>query len=235
MPRRTRSGSIVGVAAVLLAGVIATSFAYTRHGSPRLVFERTRWDAHTVSEGTQVKARFAFQNRGTRELVVEDVSGQCACTASVVSDDRIPPAGRGAIDVSLDTSLPVPLDRKFVRSVTVRSNDPALPAVQLEMSVTVLPEFRLSHEILDFDSNNPEREVIVERRGGSDARIIDARANPHDFQVSWTMPSRTGQKAVVTVRRNPDAPPSDTVSVLTLKTTSALKPEIRIPLRTVRW
>lgn len=104
--------------------------------APRLVVDEMRFDAGTVEQGDAIRHRFIVRNGGGSPLRIGEVRASCDCSAAVVGDTAIPARQSGAIDVTLRTD---DLAGRSTRSLTIFSNDPAQPALRLEIVADVTP------------------------------------------------------------------------------------------------
>lgn len=206
--------------------------AHTLYSGPQAVLDSPTVDLGTVVEGSVAKHRITLRNNGARDLVIEDVVGDCACTAWVDSGRRIPPEGRGTIEVAIDTSLPVPLDQRFSRKVTITTNDADSRTTTLEIALKVKPEFALSSPILDLSSHAHEGTVDVETPDWTDAIVTTIRASQPGVAVRLVR--RSDSHWTITARQSFPHVAMEVSPVVVLGTSSPLKPEIRIPVRTRR-
>jgi len=91
---------------------------------PVLNLLETQHDFGSVNEGNVVDYTFKFQNSGTAQLKISNVSTSCGCTAALVSNDVLEPGESGTLKVELDTSK---RKGKMSRTITIKSNDPEEP------------------------------------------------------------------------------------------------------------
>lgn len=114
---------------ILLAGTIA--FA---EGTPRISFTEESHDFGRLLQGKIVEYQFTFENRGTADLLIKEVTTSCGCTAALVSSNVIRPGETGQIKVSYDSQGRA---GKVSRTITVVSNDPVEPMKELTITATV--------------------------------------------------------------------------------------------------
>lgn len=125
--RRVGAGLVAGLAAwcALAAPALA---------GPRLSPEHRSHDFGTVLQGKIVEHRFPFTNTGDADLVIEEVSTPCGCTAVLADQTVVAPGASSAIEATYDSAA-----RSGVveRVITVRSNDPVEPELELTLVATV--------------------------------------------------------------------------------------------------
>ena len=97
---------------------------------PAISCDEPVYDFGVVEEGEEVNHIFIIKNKGTDVLKIASARGSCGCTATVVSNNEIPPGGEGQIQVRLSTQGRVGVLEK---TVSVSSNDPVQPNLVLKM------------------------------------------------------------------------------------------------------
>lgn len=86
---------------------------------PSFSFRETMHDFGTVIEGEQVTYSFKFENTGSMDLLISNVSASCGCTATKFTKAPIPSGEDGIITVTLDTRNRKGFQNK---SITVAAN-----------------------------------------------------------------------------------------------------------------
>ena len=110
----------------------ATPAAPATH--PQLVAAELVHDAGRVRKGEKLGVEFALENHGDGDLQIRTVQTSCGCT--VASFDRtIKPGGKGRVHAWVDTSNFVGDIAKYL---TVESNDPVTPRLQLTIKADVV-------------------------------------------------------------------------------------------------
>lgn len=102
--------------------------------APVAAFDSTTHNFGTVAQGTVVNYEYTFTNKGKRDLVIRKTKPSCGCTASEPSKSILKPGESSSIKVSFDTNGRT--DRQ-VKYVTVITNDPKTPMVNLALDGTV--------------------------------------------------------------------------------------------------
>ena len=94
------------------------------------------YDFGDIAPDQAVEKAFKIVNKGTKDLVIEDVSSTCGCTAALLSESTIPPGGEAEMRVAYDPRMYE--DKGLVRQkVRVKSNDPAAPLVGFTVTANV--------------------------------------------------------------------------------------------------
>lgn len=141
---------------------------------PIIALETQDLDLGTVSNQTDSQHRLQVFNRGKAPLRISDIRTTCACTTGAIAPERavIAPGGESYIEVTI---LPRRIPGFFShKTLTIFSNDPTRPSVQVNVNVLVEPEFALTPENLDFGAFNKGEtpQQVMTLRQLSDARIL---------------------------------------------------------------
>ncbi len=194
--------------------------------APHIQFEETDYDFGQVQEGTQVTHIYTFKNVGIDTLMLGKIRTSCGCTGALVSDRKIAPGGEGEIKVTFDTKNYRGKSRK---TVTVHSNDPDRPQVQLAISCEILVEFELVPRYVNFGTieKGEERSRSVKVRFPSDptqwvTKVESMTRGIHARQVpsKSTKPGETE----IRIRVNKEVPVGRLSGQVLISTTSPTKP-----------
>jgi len=102
--------------------------------SAEIVFREYEHDFGKVEEGEKVAYVFAFENKGTGNLVVKNAITSCGCTVPKYDTKPIPPGGSGNLEVVFDTYEKY---GKQSKTISVRSNA-SKPVVILKITAEVV-------------------------------------------------------------------------------------------------
>ncbi len=118
-----------------LCSSVALLQGCTSNHNPKAVFpEREHQFPEPFIIGSEVVTTFSFTNEGNAPLHIQKIDSDCGCVATNTSSDKIPPAGKGKIRVTVEKDV-----GGFRQSVFVSTDDPATPIVRLEVSGVILP------------------------------------------------------------------------------------------------
>jgi hypothetical protein len=90
---------------------------------------------------------FTVRNEGGGSLQVESISTSCGCTTAQISAQTIRASELAKLAVTFDPQAHDGAVGQFVRFVYLRTNDPATPEVQVQISAEVVDN-TLSEEVL---------------------------------------------------------------------------------------
>jgi hypothetical protein len=95
------------------------------------------YDFGDIAPDQAVEKAFKIVNKGTKDLVIDDVSSTCGCTAVLLSESTILPGGEAELRVGYDPRMYE--DKGFVQQkVRIKSNDPATPLVEFAVTANVV-------------------------------------------------------------------------------------------------
>lgn len=129
--RRTAFPAILTLCAAALVAAPAT--AQELHS--RVVIPEPVHDAGKVAKGEKISHDFAIRNDGEAPLEISDVRPACGCTVADF-DKTIAPGETGSVRAVLDTMT---FDGPISKSITVYTNDPVNPKLQLAVKAEVQP------------------------------------------------------------------------------------------------
>jgi hypothetical protein len=105
--------------------------------APRIAVEPPLFDSGKVLPQRSVSREFVIRNFGKRDLVIENVSTSCGCTAALLDPAKkvVKAGGSAPLRVTLTTPAnPGPISK----SVLVKSNDPQRATFEIKLLATVV-------------------------------------------------------------------------------------------------
>lgn len=128
--------ALVSVLTVLVAFTFSSvAFGQEASGTPRLSLVEPLKDFGTVAKGEKLDWSFVVRNTGDADLHILAVRPACGCTVADF-DKIIKPGESGKISAHVDTST---FSGPTSRGITVETNDPNTPSVQLTIHAIVKP------------------------------------------------------------------------------------------------
>ena len=94
-------------------------------------------DFGKVIQGEKVTYTFKFENTGTADLIITDVTANCGCTTPGFTNDPVKPGGTGLIKVTFDSNNRRGFQNK---AVTVVSNTQPNSKVLKIKAMVIVPE-----------------------------------------------------------------------------------------------
>jgi hypothetical protein len=109
---------------------------------PRLLFLETTGDLGVLYQGEKGVHDFVFRNAGRSTLTISEVRASCSsCTVAELARRRYAPEETGTIHVELGTSA---YHGRVEKTITVASNDPRQPQINLVVAAQVKLEAKFS-------------------------------------------------------------------------------------------
>jgi hypothetical protein len=118
---------------ILLLVLFAAAIPSLAQGKPKAVVVEAVHDFGDLGRGDRVSKTFVIENQGDADLVIDRVISSCVCLATEY-EERIPPGGKGEIEVELDT---LTVQGPSMSSIEVGTNDPDNPTLQLTVKAKV--------------------------------------------------------------------------------------------------
>lgn len=189
---------------LLALTAVAVAEAGTSGPRPKIEVRETRQDGGVVEEGTVVRFQFEVANRGQADLELTQVKPSCGC--AITKWDRvIKPGAHGTIEAQMDTRY---FRDSITKYLTICSNDPVRPQVELTIAARVLPLVKISPDPvarLAVGDKAATQEFTLERNGGQPMKIVQVIPYATYIKVETTpLPGQGRYKLTVTAM--PDAP-----------------------------
>lgn len=151
----------------------------------------------------------------------------------MLSAKQVQPGATGQIEAVVKTEGAV---GRIEKHITVRSNDPRQPELNLAVIAVVEPEFTLSDRTIYFGSvakgKEVVKEVVISIPPDKSVKVVSAQSSDKNVVVKLEPVSGSNGKTFkVIATQKADADEGYHFGVLNVKTTSTYTPEINIPVR----
>lgn len=134
---------------------------------PRAQVDQPVYDFGAVEQFTRVRHGYVLRNAGDQELVIKRIKSSCGCTIAELNQKNLAPGESVTIFVTFNTGGRY---GRQSQQVTVFTNDPVAPIIQLTIEGTV-------NELLSFD---PHRLRFLDAQPGETHRQTLMVANHSD-------------------------------------------------------
>ena len=242
MPRRTIHAILLRAVApallLTLGAATALATATVGEAGPRLVVPEAVWDAGKVAPGEKIVHDFEIRNEGTAPLAITDVRPACGCTVAEF-DATIAPGATGKVHAVLDTAS---FRGAIAKGITVLTDDPAQPRIELTMKATVEPRIFVEPGFARFIQPQLSDPGTVEQRvftaSFDDLRIL-AVESPYPFlevthsplpEELWNENGVGRQHHLVFTLDYGKAPMGPLAGYVIVRTNHPLQPELQIPV-----
>jgi uncharacterized protein DUF1573 len=127
--------SSLALAAILALCLLASPAAPLAAAQPKAVAVEPLTDLGTIAKGEKVTHDFLIRNDGDAPLEITGVRPACGCTVAEF-DKTVAPGKTGTVHTLLDTAS---FNGAISKGVTVTTNDPSTPEIQLTLKLSVQP------------------------------------------------------------------------------------------------
>ncbi|MBP1597005.1 MAG: hypothetical protein H6Q05_2382 [Acidobacteria bacterium] len=201
---------------------------------PSIAFDSIAKNFGKATEGETLRHVFKFTNKGSAPLEVISVNASCGCTSTLLSSQKIAPGQSGQLEVTIATEgLNTP---EINKTVSITSNDPRQPQVILSLTAELVPEFVISEPSVYFGTNprgkEVSKEILVTIPPDKAIELVSAISTDENVTVRLEpVAGSSGKKVKVIAVQKPTAPEGYHFGNLVIKTTSKLRPELKISVR----
>ncbi|GEM_PF-362019 len=191
---------------------------------PKIEVVSPRYNFGSVLEGTLIRHAFTLRNAGQADLVIKAVHAACGCTAGKPARQILKPGESTDLDVTFDTHF----EKGYrSRTVTVYTNDPVNPAVDLILEGQIRVELEARPSELNFGTVRRGQEltrdveVVFTGEGPFEIRgVSNSNSNIEAQVISSAKASKANSRLRITLRKTmPVGPFYDTVQVVTSRET----------------
>lgn len=234
MPNRTRP-VILTLLALFLAA--APQLAAADGPVPKAVVPGPVWNAGPVAKGERLSTDFVIRNEGDAELELLEVTPACGCTVAKF-DARIPPGGSGKVHAELDTTGFL---GPIAKGITVLTNDPANPRLQLTIQAQVEARLRAQPGYARYIYVQGHGEAPIAQTVWAldypDLEVVEV-VSPYPFlTVSFReateaerLSEAVGRQWRVLTTLQPDAPVGALTEPVLIRTNHPREPEMDLPI-----
>ncbi len=188
--RRPPRASLAALA--LAAALLGPAPAPGAPAPPAIAFDSEVCDLGSIVQGEQPECLFHFTNAGGADLHILEVEPTCGCTTALPGSPLLRAGERERIRVVFDSG---DFAGEVLKEVEVRSNDPARPALRLQLRARVEPEIEFEPAVVTFDAVRlgpaTRQLVALTNRRAEPVRVLRLEAQPSSFGCvlpSWTEP-----------------------------------------------
>lgn len=227
------------ICAFIAAGLLPLT---AQEQGPSIVFDALNKDVKTVTDGETIQQIFRFTNKGNATLEILGINASCGCTSTLLSADKIAPGRSGQLELKIATLGMTALSTTLAetvnisKTVTVTTNDPKQPQVVLTITGVVAPEIALSELQIYFGSvahgQEVTKDILVEISPDKPIKLLSATSSDDNVSVRLeSVPGSNDKKVKIIAVQKATADPGMHQGIILVKTSSQLRPELKIPVR----
>jgi len=236
--KRHVTTAILALASILIvAGVLLAEGAPA--GKPKAVVVEPIADVGSVAKGDNAAHDFAIKNEGTGDLQITNVQPACGCTVARY-DKTIAPGKTGSVHVLVDTTT---FSGAIAKYVTVYTNDPDNPQIQLTVKAKVEPYIAIKPGYARFIVVRGEAQqgVITQSLSATDGQSFDItgvdspmpalKVTYHEATGKDRQPDAKGKQWRVDMALSNDTAPVGAIATyVTVHTTHPKQKLVEIPV-----
>ncbi len=161
--------------------------------APKISFDQTTYDFGTTSQVDQVAGKFTFKNSGEAVLELKKPTTSCGCTVAKLQPETLKPGETGELSFTLNIGMS---KGHIEKHITVPSNDPQTPSVNLTIKADIKPTFEI----------NPQQINLGDLHQGitTNAVVTIKRVDGKKLAISKVEPSNPTLTAKIQPSENPD-------------------------------
>lgn len=193
--------ALLGLAAALLPQVGLAQNLLS--AGPVIRVDARTFDFGQVQQSNHYSHKFTISNGGTAPLAITKIDVSCGCTAAIASDSLLAPGQSTTLEITFSSK---DFEGEQSKGVTVFTNDPAEPRLDLLIKADVKPFVRVSDRMLDFTVvQRGEKRTLVaylEADAGLGFAVSEVGESADEY-VTWNivpMPGKEGTDSVDKVR-----------------------------------
>jgi hypothetical protein len=206
-----------------------SAFPADEDSGPDLRLNTYLWDFGAIDEGRSVSQELTLKNQGAEELTILEVKPSCTCVTWSLSDFVLRPGASASMSLKFD---PTGKSGSQPQTVTIRSNDPVTPAIQLQIRGTVKPlKVVFSPKRVDFGTVNREKPTAKQVYVDS---MVDVKSVHCDLPFVSAGVSESADEQhtahVVSISLKPEVPIGSFSGKLIIETGHPTDPTLEVPL-----
>jgi hypothetical protein len=191
--------------------------------APRIEVAEPVYDFGTALSGPPISHVFMIKNVGNGPLEIGNIATSCGCTAAKPSKTSLAPGEVANIAASVDTHFE---QGHSLSVVTLSTNDPANPSLQLKIEGVIKPQVAASPTDVDFGNvhhgSAAVREVVIsDMIGGPGFALKSVKNDSPYIKVTETARSDGKAGALLRVALSPSMPPGPISDTLRVETSRA--------------
>lgn len=109
--------------------------------APKMVLDKTVYDFGSTSMVTQLAGKFIISNTGEGVLELKKPVPSCGCTVPALKTDKLAPGEKTELNFTVNISA---IKGHIEKHITLPSNDPTQPSVNLTLKADIIPTFDVS-------------------------------------------------------------------------------------------
>ncbi len=178
---------------------------------PDIFFEEPVYNFGKVYKNVDVEHFFMFENRGTEDLIIENIKASCGCIVSEATTSKVLPGMSEGIVAILKG---IPDTGAISKNIKIYSNDPDTPVYTLKLLGEIIEDITINTWQISFGcvpkGKKVEVEIDVKPRPGFKLEIKNVISTNSDISIKYKKDEKENEHVVVAILKD-----TATVGVLT--------------------
>ena len=202
-------------------------------GTPKIQFDKTVYDFGKTSQVEKVTGTFTFKNVGDGVLKLNKPTTSCGCTVAGVKPEVLQPGEKGELTFTMNTGT---AKATLQKNITVTSNDPQTPSVQLTVKAEYTPLYDVTPNIMvrmDIRKGETTNTTVqIKRTDGKKLDIKKVEGSKPWITAKLLTAEKTenadDQTARISIEAKPDGPLGNYSESLRVFTDNPTNPAVTI-------
>ncbi|MCG3150077.1 MAG: hypothetical protein PCFJNLEI_03546 [Verrucomicrobiae bacterium] len=170
-------------------------------GVPKIAFDRLVYDFGKTSLVTKLEGVFIISNAGDAPLEKLQVKVSCGCTSAPLKTDKLAPGEKTELAFTL--SVNAMMRGVMAKHITVTSNDPQQPSVNLTLKAEVVPVYEYNPQVVNLSDlrggSTTNVAVTVKRTDGKPVGLTKAEGATPQVRASLAPSEGAAESATIQI------------------------------------
>jgi hypothetical protein len=198
---------------------------------PKIEFDKTVYDFGSTSMVQQLAGKFIISNTGSGTLEIKKPQPSCGCTVSALKNDKLAPGEKTELTFTVNVGMP---RGHLEKHITVPSNDPTQPSVNLTLKADIVPTFDVTPANISlgnvFRGMKTNITVQIKRLDGKPLGLTKVEAGNPSIRPKLGTPEGSNEVVQLTVEVEADGSPRALNDQIRVFAGDAAQPAITIPI-----
>ena len=191
---------------------VAFVLAACATANAQLVFEKTQIDLHPKPGDKEAVANFKYENKGKSVVNIKNVRSSCGCTVASLKKNDVQPGEKGEVTATFNIGGRTGVQTK---SVTVETDDPNNPVVNLTLQATIAQAMEIQPTFVFWEQGEAAKPKKITVKASKEFPVnkIDVTSSTPDFTATVEKGSAAGEFTINVVPKKTDAMIASTLTI----------------------
>jgi hypothetical protein len=197
--------------------------------APKIQFDKTVYDFGSTSMVQQLAGKFIISNTGSGTLEIKKPQPSCGCTVPALTKDKLAPGEKTELSFTLNVGTP---RGHLEKHITVPSNDPTQPSVNLTLKADIVPTFDVTPQNIGLGNIHQglitNITVQIKRLDGKPLGLTKAEAGTKNVRPKLVAEEGTNGVAQLAIEIEAEGSPRPLNDVVRVFGADATQPAITV-------